>query len=108
MRIIIKHNYVYLLPININMLRTITKYFGSRKKLYFGDDCRRIIQQTTKTVEKVASLTLGPYGRNVAIENEMQAPRITKDGVTVVKHIEFVNDVFSSRKIVWRMQFAPS
>jgi chaperonin GroEL (HSP60 family) len=31
-------------------------------------------------------------GRNVIIENEKGEPRITKDGVTVVKHIEYVAD----------------
>lgn len=34
-------------------------------------------------------MTLGPKGRNVVIEQSFGAPKITKDGVTVAKAIEF-------------------
>jgi TCP-1/cpn60 chaperonin family len=34
-------------------------------------------------------VTLGPKGRNVVLEQSYGAPKITKDGVTVAKHIEF-------------------
>merc|ERR1711862_67817 len=33
-------------------------------------------------------VTLGPKGRNVAIEQSFGAPRVTKDGVTVAKAVE--------------------
>jgi chaperonin GroEL len=33
--------------------------------------------------------TLGPKGRNVVLEQSFGPPKITKDGVTVAKHIEF-------------------
>lgn len=36
-----------------------------------------------------AQVTLGPKGRNVVLEQSYGAPKITKDGVTVAKHIEF-------------------
>ena len=39
---------------------------------------------------RVGGVPLGPMGRNVLIENDKHEPRITKDGVTVVKHIEYV------------------
>lgn len=35
------------------------------------------------------STTLGPKGRNVVIEQTFGSPKITKDGVTVAKNIEF-------------------
>lgn len=38
-------------------------------------------------VSKTACLTLGPGGRNVVLEYENGSPKITKDGVTVVKSI---------------------
>lgn len=38
-------------------------------------------------VVKTSSLTLGPGGRNVVLEYENGDPKITKDGVTVVKSI---------------------
>ena len=34
-------------------------------------------------------ITLGPKGRNVVMDKSFGAPRITKDGVTVAKEIEF-------------------
>lgn len=42
--------------------------------------------------EKLADavqVTLGPKGRNVIIEQTFGSPKITKDGVTVAKNIEF-------------------
>lgn len=36
-------------------------------------------------------VTLGPRGRNVVIDRSYGAPKITKDGVTVAKDIEFAN-----------------
>lgn len=64
----------------------------SAKRLLFGDECLRIIAETAEEVGRTAAVTLGPMGRNVIIENEKGEPRITKDGVTVVKHIEYVAD----------------
>ena len=40
-------------------------------------------------LSKAVSVTLGPKGRNVVIEQTFGAPKITKDGVTVAKAIEF-------------------
>ena len=40
-------------------------------------------------VAEAARVTLGPKGRNVLIEKSFGAPVVTKDGVTVVREIEF-------------------
>ena len=37
------------------------------------------------------AVTLGPKGRNVIIESSWGAPKVTKDGVTVAKSVEFKN-----------------
>lgn len=45
-----------------------------------------------KGVEELADavkVTMGPKGRNVVIEQSFGAPKVTKDGVTVAKSIEF-------------------
>lgn len=45
-------------------------------------------------VDKLADavqVTLGPKGRNAVLDQSYGAPKITKDGVTVAKHIEFEN-----------------
>lgn len=69
------------------MLRRIAKAFFSSKKIFYHDSCSAVIAETAQEIAKVAGLTLGPMGRNVMIENGDKDPRITKDGVTVVKHI---------------------
>ena len=45
----------------------------------------RGVNQLSDAVET----TLGPKGRNVIIDQPYGAPKITKDGVTVAKSIEF-------------------
>ena len=40
-------------------------------------------------IADAVEVTLGPRGRNVAIEQPFGAPKITKDGVTVAKNIDF-------------------
>lgn len=54
---------------NLIMLTRILKATKVTKKLYFSEDCHGIINETTKTIERVAAITLGPYGRNVLIQN---------------------------------------
>lgn len=40
---------------------------------------------------KTSQLTLGPGGRNISLEYEGGDPKITKDGVTVLKSIEMAS-----------------
>ncbi|GET93274.1 chaperonin HSP60, mitochondrial precursor [Leishmania tarentolae] len=69
------------------MLRSAVRLAG--KDVRFGEDARRSMQKgVTRAVAAVAT-TLGPKGRNVIIEQAYGAPKITKDGVTVAKAIEF-------------------
>lgn len=42
-------------------------------------------------MKRAAVVTLGPHGRNVVIQQENGLPRITKDGVTVVRSV-FLED----------------
>ncbi len=60
------------------MAKKISHSAKAREKLLKGID---ILADTVK-------VTLGPRGRNVAIEQSFGAPRLTKDGVTVAKAIE--------------------
>ena len=57
--------------------------FGShaRDKLFVGAD----------TLAKAVRVTLGPCGRNVVIQKQFEAPRITKDGVTVAEEVVLKN-----------------
>ena len=60
----------------------------SAKQLVFSEDARRKLKRGIDTVASAVSTTLGPKGRNVAIDKKFGAPTITHDGVTVAKEIE--------------------
>ena len=58
------------------------------KKLLFGEDARNKLKIGIDAVANAVSTTLGPKGRNVAIEQKFGSPTITHDGVTVAKEVE--------------------
>lgn len=58
------------------------------KQLAFSEDARRKLKKGIDTVASAVSTTLGPKGRNVALDKKFGAPTITHDGVTVAKEIE--------------------
>ena len=53
----------------------------------YGTESRLALMQGIERVSDTACLTLGPGGRNIVLEYENGDPKITKDGVTVVKSI---------------------
>ena len=58
------------------------------KVIKFGSSARdQILAGVNKLADAVA-VTLGPKGRNVALEKSFGAPTVTKDGVSVAKEIE--------------------
>jgi len=57
----------------------------SGKEIRFGADCRNSVLVGVNKIADAVEVTLGPRGRNVAIEQSYGAPKITKDGVTVAK-----------------------
>lgn len=54
-------------------------------------EARRALLRGVENLVKAVGVTLGPKGRNVILEVPYSSPKITKDGVTVAKHIEFEN-----------------
>ena len=58
------------------------------KKIIFGDKARSKILDGINTLADAVKVTLGPKGRNVALEKSFGSPTITKDGVSVAKEIE--------------------
>ena len=58
------------------------------KQLVFSEDARRKLKRGIDTVATAVSTTLGPKGRNVALDKKFGAPTITHDGVSVAKEIE--------------------
>jgi chaperonin GroEL len=61
------------------------------KQLVFSDEARRRLQTGMDTLAKAVATTLGPKGRNVALDRKFGSPTITHDGVTVAKEIELEN-----------------
>jgi chaperonin GroEL len=65
------------------------------KQLVFSEDARRRLQQGIDVVANAVGTTLGPKGRNVALDRKFGSPTITHDGVTVAKEIE-LEDPFAN------------
>eukprot|EP00343_Euplotes_focardii_P009876 CAMPEP_0205824664 /NCGR_PEP_ID=MMETSP0206-20130828/22072_1 /ASSEMBLY_ACC=CAM_ASM_000279 /TAXON_ID=36767 /ORGANISM="Euplotes focardii, Strain TN1" /LENGTH=562 /DNA_ID=CAMNT_0053122997 /DNA_START=43 /DNA_END=1731 /DNA_ORIENTATION=+ len=65
-------------------------FFGS-KDIRFGTDARTLMLKGADDLADAVQVTLGPRGRNVIIDSTFGNPKITKDGVTVAKSIEFKN-----------------
>lgn len=59
----------------------------SHKELKFGVEGRAALLKGVNTLADAVSVTLGPKGRNVLIEQQFGSPKITKDGVTVARSI---------------------
>ncbi len=58
------------------------------KQLVFSEEARRKLKNGVDVVANAVATTLGPKGRNVAIDRKFGSPTITHDGVTVAKEIE--------------------
>ncbi|GAV76625.1 Cpn60_TCP1 domain-containing protein [Cephalotus follicularis] len=82
--------------------RSSTHQIGSRlswsrnyaaKDIRFGLDARALMLRGVEELADAVKVTMGPKGRNVVIEQSYGAPKVTKDGVTVAKSIEFKDKV---------------
>ncbi|MCB0153343.1 MAG: chaperonin GroEL [Anaerolineae bacterium] len=58
------------------------------KQLIFQDEARRRLKDGIDALARSVATTLGPKGRNVALDKKWGAPTVTHDGVTVAKEIE--------------------
>ncbi len=58
------------------------------KQLIFSEEARRSLKRGIDIMANAVGTTLGPKGRNVALDKKWGAPTITHDGVTVAKEIE--------------------
>ena len=61
------------------------------KQITIGSDARFRMMRGVDILANAVKVTLGPRGRNVAIDKNFGAPRITKDGVTVAKEIDLAD-----------------
>src|SRR5664279_1683376 len=58
------------------------------KQILFNEEARRALKRGVDQVADAVKTTLGPRGRNVAIDKKYGAPTVVHDGVTVAKEIE--------------------
>ncbi len=58
------------------------------KQLKFGADARQALLVGVNTLAKAVVTTLGPRGRNVALDKKWGAPNVIHDGVSVAKEID--------------------
>ncbi len=58
------------------------------KQLVFTDDARRALKAGVDVMANAVKTTLGPKGRNVALDKKFGAPTVTHDGVTVAREVE--------------------
>ncbi len=61
------------------------------KQLAFSEEARRHLLAGVDAVAEAVVTTLGPKGRNVALDRKFGAPTITHDGVTVAKEVELAD-----------------
>ena len=58
------------------------------KQLAFSEEARRRLKTGVDKLADAVTTTLGPKGRNVALDKKFGSPTVTHDGVTVAKEIE--------------------
>jgi chaperonin GroEL len=58
------------------------------KQLIFDEQARHALKKGIDVLAEAVKVTLGPKGRNVALDKKFGAPSVTHDGVTVAKEIQ--------------------
>ncbi len=61
------------------------------KQLKFSEDARQALLKGMEVVSKAVVTTLGPKGRNIALDKKWGAPNIVHDGVSVAKEIDLAD-----------------
>ena len=58
------------------------------KQIIYEDEARRALKAGVDALAQAVKTTLGPKGRNVALDKKWGSPTVTHDGVTVAKEVE--------------------
>lgn len=61
------------------------------KQIKYNEDARQALLTGVNKLAQAVVTTLGPKGRNVALDKKWGAPNVVHDGVTVAKEIELEN-----------------
>ncbi|KAL9647428.1 hypothetical protein ABK040_006790 [Willaertia magna] len=71
----------------------IVRNYANAKEIFYGDNGKKKLLAGVEKLFRAVATTLGPKGRNVVLQQSYGSPKITKDGVTVAKHIEFEDNM---------------
>ena len=58
------------------------------KQLLYSEEAREKLKKGIDAVARAVGTTLGPKGRNIALDKKWGAPSVVHDGVSVAKEIE--------------------
>lgn len=61
------------------------------KQIKYGSDARQLLINGVNQLANAVATTLGPKGRNVALDKKWGGPNVVHDGVTVAKEIDLPN-----------------
>ena len=61
------------------------------KEIKYGAEARAALEEGVNKLANTVRVTIGPKGRNVALDKAFGAPLITNDGVTIAKEIELAD-----------------
>src|SRR3979409_491730 len=61
------------------------------KQIKYGEEARTKLKDGIDKLAMAVVTTLGPKGRNVALDKKWGAPNVVHDGVTVAKEIELAD-----------------
>ncbi|XP_010556941.1 PREDICTED: chaperonin CPN60-like 1, mitochondrial [Tarenaya hassleriana] len=96
------YRFVSSIASKTRIARNCTNQIGSRltssrnyaaKDIRFGVEARALMLKGVEELADAVRVTMGPKGRTVVLEQSWGAPKVTKDGVTVAKSIEFKDRV---------------
>jgi len=62
------------------------------KKIIYSEEARIKLKSGVDQLTRAVATTLGPKGRNVALDRKWGAPSVVHDGVTVAKEIELKDE----------------
>ena len=63
------------------------------KKVVTGEEARRALLSGVNTVADAVKVTLGPKGKNVIYNNNVNSPVIVNDGISIAKTIELEDEL---------------
>merc|ERR1712113_167602 len=66
---------------------------GEAKEIIFDSESRAKLQAGIDKCVNAVSLTLGPRGRNVVLENSFGVPQVINDGVSIARAIELTDPI---------------